>query len=95
MCPRTAAVLENFSPYMPPHPLQQIAGVRAFQFTTLYNPACPQDNHPQLLSPAHAWLFLSSLITHRLTGRFKADPTIAGPHQLLRPPTPHSKPPNP
>lgn len=35
-CPRTAAVMENISQYMPARQLQQIAGVGAFAFNTLY-----------------------------------------------------------
>lgn len=35
-CPRTAAVMEKISQYMPARQLQQIAGVGAFAFNTLY-----------------------------------------------------------
>ncbi len=67
-CPRTAAVMENISQYMPARQLQQIAGVGAFAFNTLYKLVWLKENHPQLLAQAHAWLFISSLINHRLTG---------------------------
>ncbi len=77
-CPRTAAVMENISQYMPAHQLQQIAGVGAFAFNTLYKLVWLKENHPQLLAQAHAWLFISSLINHRLTGEFTTDLTMAG-----------------
>ncbi|XNM76515.1 FGGY family carbohydrate kinase [Escherichia coli] len=32
---------------------------------------------------AHAWLFISSLINHRLTGDFTTDITMAGTSQML------------
>lgn len=67
-CPRTAAVMEKISQYMPARQLQRIAGVGAFAFNTLYKLVWLKENHPQLLAQAHAWLFISSLINHRLTG---------------------------
>ena len=42
-----------------------------------------KENHPQLLEQAHAWLFISSLINHRLTGEFTTDITMAGTSQML------------
>ena len=49
-CPRTAAVMENISQYMPARQLQQIAGVGAFAFNTLYKLVWLKENHPQLLA---------------------------------------------
>ncbi len=66
--PRTAAVMEKISQYMPARQLQRIAGVGAFAFNTLYKLVWLKENHPQLLAQAHARLFISSLINHRLTG---------------------------
>lgn len=82
-CPRTAAVMEKISQYMPARQLQQIAGVGAFAFNTLYKLVWLKENHPQLLAQAHAWLFISSLINHRLTGEFTTDLTMAGTSQML------------
>ncbi|CBG89588.1 L-fuculokinase [Citrobacter rodentium] len=82
-CPRTAAVMETISRYMPPHRLQAISGVGAFSFNTLYKLIWLKENHPTLLAQAHSWLFISSLINHRLTGEFTTDVTMAGTSQLL------------
>ncbi|MBA7845540.1 L-fuculokinase [Klebsiella sp. RHBSTW-00484] len=82
-CPRTAAVMESISRFMPPQQLQQISGVGAFSFNTLYKLIWLKENHPQLLEQAHAWLFISSLINHRLTGEFTTDITMAGTSQML------------
>lgn len=82
-CPRTAAVMETIRRYMPTQQLQEISGVGAFSFNTLYKLVWLKENHPQLLEQAHAWLFISSLINHRLTGEFTTDITMAGTSQML------------
>ncbi|HAT8004732.1 TPA: L-fuculokinase [Citrobacter koseri] len=82
-CPRTLAVMENIGRFMPPQQLQAISGVGAFAFNTLYKLVWLKENHPQLLEQAHAWLFISSLINHRLTGEFTTDITMAGTSQML------------
>ena len=82
-CPRTAAVMENIHRYMSPQQLQEISGVGAFSFNTLYKLVWLKENHPQLLEQAHAWLFISSLINQRLTGEFTTDITMAGTSQML------------
>ncbi|POT57221.1 L-fuculokinase [Citrobacter amalonaticus] len=82
-CPRTTAVMENISRVMRPQQLQEISGVGAFGFNTLYKLIWLKENHPQWLEQAHAWLFISSLISHRLTGEFTTDLTMAGTSQML------------
>ncbi|CAI0997539.1 L-fuculokinase [Serratia ficaria] len=83
-CPRTTAVMENIGRLMCPQQLQDISGVGAFGFNTLYKLVWLKENHPQLLlEQAHAWLFISSLINHRLTGEFTTDITMAGTSQML------------
>lgn len=82
-CPRTAAVMENIRRFIPPQQLQAISGVGAFGFNTLYKLIWLKENHPQRLQQAYAWLFISSLINHRLTGEFTTDITMAGTSQLL------------
>ncbi|WP_250217440.1 FGGY family carbohydrate kinase, partial [Escherichia coli] len=52
-------------------------------FNTLYKLVWLKENHPQLLERAHAWLFISSLINHRLTGEVTTDITMAGTSQML------------
>jgi len=82
-CPRTLAVMENIGRLIAPQRLQEIAGVGAFSFNTLYKLVWLKEHHPQLLAKAHAWLFISSLINHRLTGAFTTDITMAGTSQML------------
>lgn len=82
-CPRTAEVMKNIGRLIPPQRLQEISGVGAFGFNTLYKLVWLKENHPQQLEKAHAWLFISSLINHRLTGEFTTDVTMAGTSQML------------
>ena len=48
-CPRTAAVMENIHRYISPQQLQEISGVGAFSFNTLYKLVWLKENHPQFL----------------------------------------------
>ncbi|NDO81585.1 L-fuculokinase [Citrobacter sp. NCU1] len=82
-CPRTAVVMNTIRHTMTPQQLQEISGVGAFSFNTLYKLLWLKENHPHLTEQAHAWLFISSLINHRLTGEFTTDITMAGTSQLL------------
>lgn len=82
-CPRTAEVMKHIDRLLPQQRLQEISGVGAFAFNTLYKLVWLKENHPQLLEQAHAWLFISSLINHRLTGEFTTDITMAGTSQML------------
>ncbi|EEF3030619.1 L-fuculokinase [Salmonella enterica] len=82
-CPRTAAVMETIGRFISPRQLQTLSGVGAFSFNTLYKLVWLKENHPRLLEQAHCWLFISSLINHRLTGEFTTDITMAGTSQLL------------
>ncbi|TCL06079.1 L-fuculokinase [Sodalis ligni] len=82
-CPRTAAVMADIGRYISPAELQGISGVGQFSFNTLYKLVWLRENQPRLLEKARAWLFISSLINHRLTGAFTTDRTMAGTSQLL------------
>ncbi|MFB2841413.1 L-fuculokinase, partial [Aeromonas jandaei] len=82
-CPRTVAVMEQVHRYIDPELLQRESGIGHFSFNTLYKLIWLKENQPELFAQAHAWLFISSLINHRLTGRFTTDRTMAGTSQLL------------
>ncbi|MFB2962693.1 L-fuculokinase [Aeromonas jandaei] len=82
-CPRTVAVIEQVHRYIDPELLQRESGIGHFSFNTLYKLIWLKENQPELFAQAHAWLFISSLINHRLTGRFTTDRTMAGTSQLL------------
>lgn len=75
--------METIERFISPRQLQTLSGVGAFSFNTLYKLVWLKENHPRLLEQAHCWLFISSLINHRLTGEFTTDITMAGTSQLL------------
>lgn len=75
--------MDDIARYMPAEKLQQISGIGQFSFNTLYKLIWLQENRPDLVAQAHAWLFISSLINQRLTGEFTTDRTMAGASQLL------------
>ena len=81
-CPRTASVMNDIRRYFDPAKLQQISGVGHFSFNTLYKLIWLKENRPELLDQAAHWLFVSSLITHRLTGVLSTDRTMAGTSQF-------------
>jgi L-fuculokinase len=82
-CPRTAGIMANVRKYMEPIALQRISGVGYFAFNTIYKLIWLKENRPDLVDKAAAWLFISSLITHRLTGVLSTDRTMAGTSQLF------------
>lgn len=81
-CPRTVSVMKAFFRTCSPAELQRITGVGQFSFNTLYKLRWLREKHPDLVERAHAWLFISSLINHRLTGRMTTDLTMAGTSQM-------------
>lgn len=82
-CPRTAPVMANIGRYMAAETLQKISGVGHFSFNTLYKLIWLKENRPEVLQKATSWLFISSLINHRLTGVLSTDRTMAGTSQLF------------
>ncbi len=81
-CPRTAEVMKNIDKYMPQRKLNELSGVGEFAFNTLYKLIWLKENRPELLEKAHAWLFISNILAHRLTGVMATDRTMAGTSQI-------------
>ncbi len=81
-CPRTAEVMKKIEAYIPQSTLNQISGVGEFAFNTIYKLIWLKENRPELLEQAHAWLFISNILAHRLTGVMATDRTMAGTSQM-------------
>ena len=81
-CPRTAEVMKHIEKYLPQRRLNAISGVGEFAFNTLYKLIWLRENRPELLEQAHAWLFISNILAHRLTGVLATDRTMAGTSQM-------------
>ncbi len=81
-CPRTAEVMKQIEKYLPQRELNKISGVGEFAFNTIYKLVWLKENRPELLERAHAWLFISNILAHRLTGVMATDRTMAGTSQM-------------
>lgn len=81
-CPRTAEVMKTIDKYLPQSKLNEISGVGEFAFNTIYKLIWIKENRPELLEQAHAWLFISNILAHRLTGVMATDRTMAGTSQM-------------
>ncbi len=81
-CPRTAAVMKDIAKYLPQARLNELSGVGEFAFNTIYKLIWLKENRPELLERAHAWLFISNILAHRLTGVMATDRTMAGTSQM-------------
>jgi len=81
-CPRTAEVMKAVDKYLPQSRLNSISGVGEFAFNTIYKLIWLKENRPELLEQAHAWLFISNILAHRLTGVMATDRTMAGTSQM-------------
>ncbi len=81
-CPRTAEVMKQVGKYVPQARLNEVSGVGEFAFNTIYKLIWLKENRPELLERAHAWLFISNILAHRLTGVMATDRTMAGTSQM-------------
>ena len=81
-CPRTADVMANIGKYISQEELNRISGVGAFAFNTIYKLVWLKENRPELVEKAAAWLFISNIFAHRLTGVMATDRTMAGTSQM-------------
>lgn len=81
-CPRSGDVMQKIGKYLSQSELNKISGVGEFAFNTINKLIWLIENRPDVVEKAHAWLFISNLIAHRLTGVFSTDRTMAGTSQL-------------
>lgn len=81
-CPRTVVSMQRLMEYFDPDKVALDSGVGHFAFNTLNKLIWFKENRPELLADAHGWMFISSLFTHKLTGRMTNDATMAGTAQL-------------
>ncbi|UYM18251.1 L-fuculokinase [Endozoicomonas euniceicola] len=81
-CPRTSTFMQNLGKYLNPEDVTIRSGVGHFAFNTLNKLIWFKENRPELLADARGWMFISSLFTHRLTGRMTNDASMIGTAQL-------------
>jgi L-fuculokinase len=79
-CERTASVVEAVAERLPR--LYERCGVQAYPFNTIYKLAWLLRHRPKAVGRAQAWLFISNLFQHRMTGVLASDATMAGTSML-------------
>ncbi len=77
-CPRTVPIMENIANYLDPISLYQRNGIGLYSFNTLFKLIWLKENQPEIYRKMDKWVFISSMLTERLTGKFTTDRTMAG-----------------
>ncbi|TCP96877.1 L-fuculokinase [Cricetibacter osteomyelitidis] len=77
-CPRTISVMENLSHYLDVEKLYQRNGIGQYSFNTLFKLLWLKENQPEVFAQMDKWVFISSMLSQRLTGVFTTDRTMAG-----------------
>lgn len=77
-CPRTIPIMEWLSHYLDVQTLYQRNGIGQYSFNTLFKLLWLKENEPDIFQQMDKFLFISSMITQRLTGVFSTDRTMAG-----------------
>ena len=80
-CQRTASIPTAVEALLPD--LYQRCGLSPFPFNTIYKLVWLKRHRPDLFDHAHAWLFISNLFLHRMTGVMATDITMAGTSMLM------------
>ncbi len=81
-CARTIEAQRHMSRFIDPDRVVEISGVGHFTFNTLNKFIWFRENRPDLIENASHFVFASSLLTYRLTGRLTSDATMVGTAQM-------------
>lgn len=77
-CPRTLPVMEKLDQYLDVEKLYQRNGIGQYSFNTLFKLLWLKENKPDVFANMDKWVFISSILSQRLTGQFSTDRTMAG-----------------
>ncbi len=77
-CPRTLPVMANLAKYLDVEALYQRNGIGQYSFNTLFKLLWLKENKPEIFAQMDKWVFISSMLSQRLTGEFTTDRTMAG-----------------
>ncbi|MDP8162631.1 L-fuculokinase [Pasteurella skyensis] len=77
-CPRTLPVMTNLDKYLNVEQLYQRNGIGQYSFNTLFKLLWLKENKPGVFQKMDKWVFISSMLSQRLTGKFTTDRTMAG-----------------
>ncbi|MBV7387769.1 L-fuculokinase [Pasteurellaceae bacterium TAE3-ERU1] len=81
-CPRTKPVMKYMSDWIDVEELYRLNGVGQYSFNTLFKLRWMQENLSDVYEKMDKFIFISSMITHRLTGQMTTDRTMAGTSML-------------
>lgn len=77
-CPRTLPVMQKLADYLDVEALYQRNGIGQYSFNTLFKLIWLKENQPEVFAKMDKWVFISSILSHRLTGEWTTDRTMAG-----------------
>ena len=83
-CPRTIDTMKQVEKDIDRVSLYQVNGIGDYSFNTLYKLKWLKDNEPEVYSKMDKFVFISSMITHKLTGKMSTDYTMAGTSMLTK-----------
>ncbi|STO63484.1 L-fuculokinase [Haemophilus parahaemolyticus] len=77
-CPRTLPIMTSLANYIDVEKLYQRNGVGHYSFNTLFKLLWLKQHQPEVYAKANSFMFISSILTYRLTGVQSTDRTMAG-----------------
>ena len=82
-CPRPQPVMDAIDKYIPLKDLYRISGVYPYPFNTINKLVWFKENRPEIIEKAHQFLFITSILIHKLTGEMRNDSSMAGTSMML------------
>ncbi len=77
-CKRTEPIMGAVEKYLPLDELYKVSGVFPYAFNTINKLIWFKENKPEIVDNAHKFLFIPSLLIHKLSGVLKNDATMMG-----------------
>ncbi|MCT4601607.1 MAG: L-fuculokinase [Marinifilum sp.] len=77
-CQRTAPIMNNINKYLSLEELYKISGVYPYAFNTINKMIWFKENKPEVIESSYRFLFIPSLIIHKLSGAMQNDATMMG-----------------
>ncbi|MFC2107608.1 L-fuculokinase [Bacteroidota bacterium] len=77
-CQRTTPIMKSIEKYISHEKLYQISGINLFSFNTINKLIWFKENKPDILDKMDHFVFMPSILIHRLCGEFVTDTTMAG-----------------
>ncbi|MGQ1786052.1 MULTISPECIES: L-fuculokinase [unclassified Saccharicrinis] len=77
-CERTVSIMDNIEKYLPLEEVYKVSGVYPYAFNTINKMIWFKENRPEIIEQSHRFLFIPSLIIHKLSGVMQNDATMMG-----------------